>query len=472
MIKKKLAAVLLVCILTFAFIGCDKTPEQEPPPAGGIATAPDFSAHRGDDLVVGGYIGNARRYAGYASNAGKAEYRALYAQYAKEAGLNTIFGLRLAQIAKPSYVEEILDACEQNNVKMMLSMQGLTYPNDVADYVGNGESSPAFLGYDFWDEPGASQYAALEKQMAVFKQDHPDKNAFVNLLPSYATWGLGGQLQAQTYSEYVQKFTETCPSVSQVCLDHYPLIGDMAADVAISSQLSEDWLSDLEENANAAKAAGKDFWCYTQGMAYGNRRVPESAADLTFQNYVSMCFGVKGLIYFCLDTPGEEGDPGEFSGMVYGMIDRDGNKTVIHDYAAAANAQLKSFGYVYKQFAWEDVMAVSGSEDGDNIAFENLDSPLRSSEHFTASANHDTLIGTFTHAQKGLRGYMVVPYVDPHLNHAGTDFMYPDTQVTLTFKSKQVLVYGNGESKVVEIPNGMYTATLRPGQGQFIVPFD
>ncbi len=117
-------------------------------------------------------------------------------------------------------------------------------------------------------------------------------------------------------------------------------------------------------------------------------------------------------------------------------------------------------------------MAVSGSEDGDNIAFENLDSPLRSSEHFTASANHDTLIGTFTHTQKGLRGYMVVPYVDPHLNHAGTDFMYPDTQVTLTFKSKQVLVYGNGESKVVEIPNGMYTATLRPGQGQFIVPFD
>lgn len=477
MIKKRLAIIFLAVTMVLSLAGCKPTdnnpggpggPGVDDPPAKVYTDytiaptgAPDYSAHSGEQMVIGAYIGYSRNY-----STNKERYDT-YPRYAAEAGVNTIFGIRAAQVASSKNIERMLAAMEPYGVKALVSMQGLSYPNDVEDYIGKGESSPSFMGYDFWDEPGVTRFMSLQNQAKEFLEKYPTKNAFINMLPSYATLG---QLEAESYDDYLGKFTRNVKSVSQICVDHYPLIGEMYGDVAGSSTLSKTWLYDLEANANAAKSAGKDFWCYIQGMAYGNRRIPESAACLKFQNYVSMCYGVKSVSYFCLDTPAEGV---EFDEYVYGMIDRDGNKTPIHGYAKEANEELAFLDHVYLQFDWDGCMPVKGTADGTNIAFVNLRTPVTESEYFGVEADHDALVGIFTD-KSGYKGYLITPYADTHLDYISEEFIALDTELAFTFNADKLLVLDmkTKQSSVVDLTDGKYEITLSPGDGQFVIPFN
>ena len=44
--------------------------------------------------------------------------------------------------------------------------------------------------------------------------------------------------------------------------------------------------------------------------------------------------------------------------------------------------------------------------------------------------------------------------------------------VSMTFNANRVLVYTGGQSKVVEIPTGVYTFNLDAGGGAFLIPFN
>jgi hypothetical protein len=82
---------------------------------------------------------------------------------------------------------------------------------------------PALGGYYVRDEPSTGDFAkvaAQVKQIQAVDDRHP---CYVNLFPNYATTGKDGQLGADTYQEYVDRFVREVP-VPILSFDHYPVV--------------------------------------------------------------------------------------------------------------------------------------------------------------------------------------------------------------------------------------------------------
>lgn len=413
--------------------------------------APDYSAHEGEEFLIGAWNPTPILQA----------YNDDMFTYAKEAGINFLCDLRAAQ-HPGSKLYSRLQECIDHEMRTIINLSGYTYKDDIQEneelqqYLG----SEYFMGINFWDEPSVSRFEELAAASAAFKEDWPDKLSYVNLLPNYAT---AGQLGASSFSEYVEAFTQTVTSVDHLSYDFYPLIGKMSAGEVMSHGVWDLWLSSLEIMANAAKTSEKDLWVFIQCMSFGsNNRAPQFKEDITFQNYINMCFGAKAIQYFCLTTP----TGSEFGEYDVGMLDSDCQPTDNFYYVKEANAELNSFAYIYRQFTWENVMPVYGAYDTalNTAAFDMLENAIGRSDYFTASADYSVLIGKF-HDDNGYCGYMLANYSDP--------LDYRDAELTITFNANRLLVCADGEApKVVEIPDGVYKTTLSYGAGEFVIPFN
>ena len=74
------------------------------------------------------------------------------------------------------------------------------------------------------------------------------------------------------------------------------------------------------------------------------------------------------------------------------------------------------------------------------------------------------IIGSFRD-KKGYDGFMMVNYTDPAKNI--------DNEIEVTFKdAKKAVGYIEGKKNVVDLSGGKYKTTLKPGEGQFIIPFN
>lgn len=462
--KKKWLAFLLAGTMALA-VGCTQEPNNNDDQGdNGSGTeselvlaptgAPDYSAYEGEEFPIGAWNPTP-------ANTSYKNYDAMFT-YAKEAGINFLCDIRAAQ--NPGRGDSMLEKCAEHEMHAFVNLSGLTYENDVAeggnDYFGTEfTQSEYFLGFNFWDEPSTERFASLENSVKAFKEDYPDKLAYINLLPNYATTG---QMGADSFADYIQTFVETVPSVDHLSYDFYPLVGQMSGGEVMSHSVWQLWLASLETMANAAKDTGKDLWVFIQCMSFGaNNRAPQSAEDITFQNYVNMCFGAKAIQYFCLTTP----DTNEFDEYDVAMLDRNLEPTENFDYVKAANEELNTFAYVYNQFTWENVMPVYGSEDSalNTGAFDMLENPIVKSSYFTASADYSVLIGKF-HDDNGYNGYMLANYSDP--------LDYQDANLTMTFNANRLLVFANGTSEVVTLTDGTYTCKLGPGEGRFVIPYN
>ena len=448
---KKWLPFLLVAVLLFALAGCGdgKQPNEpdsnDPTYIAAPTGAPDYSAYKEtSEFPIGAWLGSH-------------SFTKDYCTYAKEAGITFFDGFRAAYYPNGGVAKRIA-YMEETGMKAIVSLMGITYQEYANSTIID---SPAFMGFGFYDEPSYAQFGTLETNANDFITKHPDKNAYINLLPVYSSLG---QLGTDSYEKYIKGFVEQVPSVSQLSVDYYPLLGEtVGGTLILANYLAQSWLSNMELCANEAKSAGKDLWCFIQTMSYGSdRRPPKSMADITFQNYVNMCYGVKGLQYFCFDTPNVSS---EFSTYDYGMLDRNGEPTEIYTFVKEANEELSTFSYAYLQFEWENCMPVYGTKDaGVNFeSFDMLQSPLTTSDYFAATADYNALVGQFTD-KDGYKGYMLANFSDPLDNQS--------TNITLTFNANKILVFANGTEEIVSIPEGVYTCELKPGEGRFVVPFN
>ncbi len=447
--KRKWIALLLTAVLAIVTVGCSGGSKLGIPGSELVLAPegePDYSAYEGEEFLIGAWNPTPALRA----------YDDRMFTYAKEAGINFLCDLRAAQ-HPDERLEKRMQEVEENQMRTFINLSGYTYETDVrgAEFL----DSEYFMGFNFWDEPGTSRFESLEESAKIFKEDHPDKLAYINLLPNYAT---AGQMGASDFSEYINTFLETVPSVDHLSYDFYPLSGQMSGGEVMSHGVSQLWLYSLEVMANAAKSVNKDLWVFIQCMSFGvNNRAPQSTSDITFQNYINMCFGAKAIQYFCLTTP----TGGEFGEYDVGMLDSNYEPTDNFQYVKEANQELNSFAYVYNRFTWETVTPVYGAYDNalNTGAFDMLETPLMSSSYFTASADYSVLIGKF-HDDNGYAGYMLANYSDP--------LDYQSAELTMSFNANRLLVFSNGSKQVVEIPDGVYTCTLAEGEGQFVIPFN
>lgn len=158
------------------------------------------------------------------------------------------------------------------------------------------------------DEPSANKFEILSMFVNAIHRIDPERKAYINLLPTYAS---PEQLGTATYEEYLDRFcTEVKPDY--ICYDNYDFLGDEGT----TSQRGQFFL-----NLEYAWAAGQKHGIETriivqliQHISYSN----VSASEIAWQANASLLYGMKSLSYFTYWQP----DAPEYTAT--SMVTKDG----------------------------------------------------------------------------------------------------------------------------------------------------
>jgi hypothetical protein len=212
----------------------------------------------------------------------------------------------------PDSVGLQLAACETNGLKAIVSTCGgtSTSPTPGACVTNTTiASSPALLGYQMKDEPDASEFPSLKNWSdTVSKQGKKDGLRFINLLPNYA---VASQLNASSYSAYVQEFMETVdPDV--LCMDHYPFFEGAYANATLNTSM-EGYHRNMEVLRKYSVLHNVPFWNFFNAIPFGYH-LAANKGQIAWQAFTSLAYGAKGVLYFTYWSPGFP-TPGATSGI-------------------------------------------------------------------------------------------------------------------------------------------------------------
>jgi len=242
--------------------------------------------------------------------------------------------------------------------------------SNVTSLVAEVGSSPAVFGYYLRDEPSAGAFPGLATVAALIREMAPGKWPYINLLPNYAS---AEQLGTPTYPEYLQKFCTVClPTI--LSYDHYALMDD--------GSLRNGYWKNLEQMRAAARRNGLPFWNIVLGEAHFFYREP-TAADLRFEAYSSLAYGVRGLAYFQYFAP-------HVGNYRMAAIDQFGNPTPTWGYLQNVNLQIAALAPTLLQLTSDDVYHLNIVPDGCHGSTNH--------DLVTGMESGDFMAGDFTHA--------------------------------------------------------------------------
>jgi hypothetical protein len=211
--------------------------------------------------------------------------------------------------------------------------------NQVKVLVEAGGSNPALKGYFLMDEPSARDFPALAKAVAAVKRHAPNKLAYINLLPDYATLGAPdtSQLGTSTYPEYLERFvTEVHPQL--LSYDNYMV---QYSDDLKDSKVAESYFRNLAE----VRRVGQKYKLPCLQIVASNQLRPNhtvpSPANLMMQAYTTLAAGFRGVTWYT------------YFGRRYGHapIDASGNKTITWEYLREVNRQVAVLAPVLSKLA-------------------------------------------------------------------------------------------------------------------------
>jgi hypothetical protein len=285
-------------------------------------------------------------------------------------------GLTIAGFAPPSALEAIHAA----GLKAIVSdsrASGYDWANldesaartKIAALVAETGKHPAVFGYYLRDEPPASFFPGLGKVSALIRELAPEKWAYINLFPNYAT---AGQLGAPDYIAYLEQFIATCKPTT-LSYDHYALMDN--------DSLREGYWLNLEQLAAASKKHGIPFWNIVLTVAHFNYREP-TPADLRFQAYSTLLYGGRGISYFTYVAP-------PVGNYRMAPLDQFGNATATWEALRNANMQVLKLAPTVLQLRCDDVYHFGSVPAGCHAVTESA---------LVRSISGEMAVGDFTHA--------------------------------------------------------------------------
>ncbi len=318
-----------------------------------------------------------------------------------------------------------------------------------------GEYS-AYAGILASDEPPATKFPAIRTVQDWFKARYPEKKFIVNLLPTYANpeqlSGIQGIRTFDFEKDYVRTFIEIVqPEI--LSYDHYALIYDAAKKENV---LREDYLRNLEVFAEASKDTQKPFYNFLLTIGHLFYRTVKTYADIAWQVYTSMAYGVKGVQTFTYWTLLSNGETEKITGA---LVDREGNKMPAWYAMQRVIREVRSFEDLYMRYHWQGTMPVRG-ENPENPNFSALKKPLK--EHKAVSDIHaeaDCIIGAFE--ENGKYAFLIANFTDPAMRKTAKIFV--------RFASEKILVCRGGKREEVQLDEGKFSCTLESGEGAFLV---
>lgn len=334
-------------------------------------------------------------------------------------------GFNLAGFVAPEH----LDAVAAAGLKCFVSGSETHVSNDAANLddaeierrvtalVSQVGGHPALFGYYLRDEPGANAFPGLGKWKAAFQKADPERLAYINLFPNYAS---PAQMNVPTYEEYVESYIAIAHPAF-VSYDHYALMDD--------GSLRDGYFRNLEAVRTAALRHSLPFWNIVLSNAHFNYAEP-SPAGFRFQLYTTLAYGGRGISYFTYFTP----DVGNYR---LGPIDQFGNKTPTWDMLRNVNLQLHKLGPVYLTLKSVNVFHHPNVPEGC--------SGMDTSRFVASLSGTDLLLGEFE--DTGANPFVMVVNKD----------LKKSTSFQLTFKTPGTVQFVSP-----------YTGTLAPWAGENI----
>lgn len=329
------------------------------------------------------------------------------------------------------------------------------YGPQIAARFDKYAKEPAFAGILASDEPPATKFEAIRKVQDWFKQRYPDKEFIVNLLPTYANAEqLSGIKDKQNFDfekEYVGEFIRIVqPEI--LSYDHYALLYD---DVKDENALRPDYLRNLEIFAEYSKQTGKPFYNFMLTIGHLYYRTVKTYADIAWQVYTSLAYGVKGLQTFTYWTLLNNDPVGKITSA---LVDRDGLKMPAWYAMQEVIREVRAFESEYLAKNWVGTMVISG-DNGEEPNFSMLKNPLKTHPSVRSiSSDTNCIAGVFE--KDGKSAVLLANFSDPCLNK--------QARVKMSLNAENVCVYRSGKSEDIKLINGDLDVVLRSGEGVFI----
>lgn len=331
----------------------------------------------------------------------------------------------------------------------------------------NASQYDSFRGFMLGDEPKISQLSSFKEVTDVLKSLDSKMDLFVSCYPTYIDDESAFSTNStatlpEKYADYVNSFGN---ALDNFTYDFYPFKYREAWSWSSFKTVKEnymrsDWFYNLYLAADTARGSfdtGITLQSYAENLNSKDHYREVTKADVLFQAYSALAYGMKSINYFTYDTHWDEG-VGTTNCMVY-----NGQKTAIYDAVKAVNAEIQAIDHILLKYAWLGTTWIKGTDsDGMMNSIKSMQYTSKRIQSYTAS--NDAIIGCLKD-ENGYDGFMLVNATDPSDSK--------NVDITVTFNSAtHAKVYINGAESTVALTNGKYSATLTPGQGIFVIPYN
>ena len=376
-----------------------------------------------------------------------------YIRKIAESGCDFIMSSQLRDTAK---INELLTLCDRYGVECVV-FDERTYDNaevDIGSITKEYADHVSYVGNMIKDEPGVTQFDHLRRVYDRFREQTPGKDAYINLLPMYASVAqleYGAEAQAIEYYEtrgtsygehleaYCQKF-----DTPYICVDVYPC---RTAEDGETRTIYPGYLENLAQIAACCRKYDREMWIMVQDlMWYQPSRVPDDV-DLRWQFWTVLSFGVKAIFHYCLATP---------PGHTDGLLNAAGERSPLFYTAKGFHRFLKGIEDPYLSFRNVGAFAVNEREDLPYLHFEDQKTdfaPVRAVE-----STSPLLIGCFE--GEGRAAFTVVNMEPLHTGR--------QADVTLKLQGTQAVIYSDKLTLTLSLTDGECRFSLPCGEGCFV----
>ena len=406
----------------------------------------------------------------------------------KAAGFTLLNSEFVAEFADKDFTDEaneplrvLLEAAQRNGLGVIVSSAYINTALRQDDLANSAYSSwktvvpslvfllssyPAFKGFMMSDELSI-QYADNYKAMAEFiHENYPKLVLHSSQLPvtAYTVSGLGAAALTKdtatnntkelAYKDYVKTFGT---ANGMYTFDMYPLIysADKIFGSVTSSEYSvnSEWYDNLKWVSEVAKDKGFKTGVTIQSCKLAGknslwstyeRYAPTEKADIGFQIYTAMAYGMQEFNYFTyMDHPKDTT-----------VEDAMNDNAQVYTAVQSINQEIDSFANVFKAFTWKDTLDIAAGATNTSTGNARLTS--------VSAANARAFVGCMKDAD-GFDGYMVANAEGPRAGKTAT--------VTLIFKSAtKAMIYKGTSCETVSLTDGVCPVSLAAGEGAFMIP--
>ncbi len=363
---------------------------------------------------------------------------------------------------------EVLAACEKLGMRVTMeegrihrALHDAEHRRELLEGVVRDYSGyPALLGYHIVDEPNSGAFPALAEIREILAELDPAHEAYINLFPNYASLEMLGN---PSYYDHLDQFIEVVkPEI--LSYDHYhfckveapkeekTINDDRERQIYEAAYLNVNrpgFFDNIEDALAVSKKTGTPFMIIILVVEHGcYRNLTE--AEIRFEVFNSLAYGVKRISYFTYWTPGVDYDEGDdLWHWQNGMINKDGTRNQHFYDVARINKELTAVGDILLPFTVKDVFHFGKEPDGKVRYWSGAygDITEMSADRATVSFYEG--------------GYVLV---------ANKDYTDAASVTFAVTEGKRVMHYDkqSGLWSPMTAENGIYTLALAAGDGELI----